>query len=151
MDIKTAINSFQIALTQYGQLQEVYGNPEMDAAYDALVNEYKFWFSEHADKTAVSQIPKGKALAEAIKKYCHPNAGRCPICGALMLVKVNRKTGNKFLGCPDYPTCQGTRDKDGRISVNAALKSYLLEMITNQASKPKAEPSRFDMIETDDE
>lgn len=33
----------------------------------------------------------------------------CPRCGAKMIVRENRKTGEKFWGCSDFPTCRGTK------------------------------------------
>lgn len=33
----------------------------------------------------------------------------CPRCGAAMVERKNRQTGNTFLGCSTYPGCRGTR------------------------------------------
>ncbi|BCT91033.1 membrane protein [Lysobacter helvus] len=33
----------------------------------------------------------------------------CPKCGASMVQRANRKTGESFLGCSKYPVCKGTR------------------------------------------
>jgi len=40
----------------------------------------------------------------------------CPICGAQMVLRTNRKTGEKFWGCNLWPDCDGTRriDPSGR-------------------------------------
>lgn len=35
---------------------------------------------------------------------------RCPRCGAKMLERKNKTSGNCFLGCSRYPKCKGTRD-----------------------------------------
>ena len=32
----------------------------------------------------------------------------CPDCGARMVERTNRKTGEMFLGCSTYPECSGT-------------------------------------------
>ena len=32
----------------------------------------------------------------------------CPICGAEMVVRENRRTGSLFYGCPKYPGCRGS-------------------------------------------
>jgi ssDNA-binding Zn-finger/Zn-ribbon topoisomerase 1 len=37
----------------------------------------------------------------------------CPKCGKRMVPR-NSKHG-KFWGCPDYPTCNGTRNADGEV------------------------------------
>ena len=33
----------------------------------------------------------------------------CPQCGAVMVKRSNRRTGDAFWGCPKYPGCRGTR------------------------------------------
>ena len=37
------------------------------------------------------------------------DAGACPRCGAAMVERVNRRSGERFLGCRRYPQCRGTR------------------------------------------
>ena len=36
----------------------------------------------------------------------------CPYCGAKMVLRTNRHTGDRFWGCSQYPDCKGTRDID---------------------------------------
>ena len=33
----------------------------------------------------------------------------CPECGATMMRRANRRTGDYFFGCSRYPDCTGTR------------------------------------------
>ena len=33
---------------------------------------------------------------------------KCPDCGARMVVRENKKDGNKFLGCYNFPQCKST-------------------------------------------
>ncbi len=33
----------------------------------------------------------------------------CPVCGAEMVERTNRRSGERFLGCRRYPQCRGTR------------------------------------------
>lgn len=33
----------------------------------------------------------------------------CPTCASTMVQRHNRRTGQPFWGCPDYPRCRGTR------------------------------------------
>jgi len=33
----------------------------------------------------------------------------CPRCGSQMVKRRNRRIGNEFWGCPEYPSCRGTR------------------------------------------
>lgn len=37
----------------------------------------------------------------------------CPRCGARMISRKNRDTGQRFWGCSNYPACKGTRNTDG--------------------------------------
>lgn len=150
MDIRTAIDSFRTSLRQFGDLQGMYGNPEMDVAYDALVNEFSHWFKEFEKPSHLGPLAKPMSLTAAVHKYCDKNIGHCPICSRPMVQRMNSKTKNKFLGCPGYPECRGARDKDGRISMNGALRTFLLEKMMTKP-EPKVELTRFDMIETDDE
>lgn len=43
-----------------------------------------------------------------------PENLKCPECGAGMISRANRATGQRFWGCVQYPGCKGTRDTDGR-------------------------------------
>ncbi len=36
----------------------------------------------------------------------------CPKCGAAMVERVNRKTGDRFMGCSKFPKCRATRAMD---------------------------------------
>jgi DNA topoisomerase-1 len=33
----------------------------------------------------------------------------CPECGSAMRLQINKRRGNYFLGCTQYPKCKGTR------------------------------------------
>ncbi|RYG30465.1 MAG: nuclease, partial [Burkholderiales bacterium] len=33
----------------------------------------------------------------------------CPRCGATLVERTNRQSGARFLACPKFPSCQGTR------------------------------------------
>lgn len=37
----------------------------------------------------------------------------CPECGALMVIRKNKTTGEQFFGCSRYPDCEGTRSARG--------------------------------------
>ena len=37
------------------------------------------------------------------------DANICPRCGAEMVERTNRRSGEQFLGCRRYPRCRGTR------------------------------------------
>ena len=37
-----------------------------------------------------------------------PDAAPCPRCGAALVQRINRSTGQRFLGCSNFPKCRGT-------------------------------------------
>lgn len=37
-----------------------------------------------------------------------PDAAPCPRCGAALVQRINRSTGQSFLGCSNFPKCRGT-------------------------------------------
>lgn len=45
-------------------------------------------------------------------KENHESSIVCPECAPRrkLIVKTNKKNGNQFLGCPNYPICDFTRD-----------------------------------------
>lgn len=49
---------------------------------------------------------------------------RCPECSAdtKLLIKTNRHNGNQFLGCPNWPDCDYTREIPE--SMKMALRGY---------------------------
>ena len=47
---------------------------------------------------------------EAHPKSNTQSSELCPNCGAEMVVRPNRKTGVKFLGCSRFPRCKGSRN-----------------------------------------
>jgi ssDNA-binding Zn-finger/Zn-ribbon topoisomerase 1 len=38
----------------------------------------------------------------------------CPICGAVMVARINSEDGTEFWGCSRFPSCQGTRAIDAK-------------------------------------
>lgn len=62
----------------------------------------------------VQAAPTGKVrLAESVVPALTAAASSteltCPRCGKAMVVRSNRKTGQKFFGCPAFPVCRGVR------------------------------------------
>lgn len=47
----------------------------------------------------------------------------CPECGERMQKRINRTTGETFLGCSDYPTCLGTKPLDDSGDADDGLPS----------------------------
>ncbi|MED0906749.1 restriction endonuclease [Bacillus nitratireducens] len=46
--------------------------------------------------------------AEDVYKGVTPAERKCPTCKTHLVVRNSNKTGNKFFGCPQYPTCTHT-------------------------------------------
>ncbi|MGA9343157.1 MAG: restriction endonuclease [Rhodanobacteraceae bacterium] len=53
-------------------------------------------------------LPDGSTSAHTITGETGIPA--CPKCAAPMSRRANRRTGEQFWGCPNYPACRGTRD-----------------------------------------
>ncbi len=43
----------------------------------------------------------------------HRHGYLCPRCEEPMVERTNRRTGESFFGCSEYPDCEGTRDENG--------------------------------------
>lgn len=46
-------------------------------------------------------------VREVLRRRSDPSA--CPECGATLVERANRRTGERFLGCPRFPACKGAR------------------------------------------
>lgn len=50
-----------------------------------------------------------KAGAEGMRKKVEPLVvGKCPKCGGNLVVRYNRRTGKRFVGCSNWPNCNVT-------------------------------------------
>ena len=67
------------------------------------------------------KAPAATMLARA-EKVCHKEG--CPICGATMHERKG-KYGH-FMGCTMYPTCGGTRNMSGVITINPAMREFII-------------------------
>lgn len=56
-------------------------------------------------RTNLSHIQNAKRRAASIKR----GADLCPRCGGGLVERINRRSGERFLGCRRYPQCRGTR------------------------------------------
>lgn len=59
----------------------------------------------------------------------------CPLCGALMVMRNARKTGDRFLGCSKYPDCRGTTAYDEALG-------ELVEQLAKRPPRNKPEDIR---------
>lgn len=54
-------------------------------------------------------IPAPEAARTANPPAASAPQAVCPRCGASLVVRRNRRTGEPFLGCPEYPRCRHTQ------------------------------------------
>lgn len=64
----------------------------------------------------VQREPKPMAAAPPVAIEPARSAPDCPKCGASMVRRTARKTGEAFFGCSKYPACRGTRPIAGVVS-----------------------------------
>lgn len=50
-----------------------------------------------------------KIAAEVAAVEMARQSDECPECGCALLPRVNRRTGESFIGCRSYPACRYTR------------------------------------------
>lgn len=65
---------------------------------------------------SVQREPKSMAAEAPIAIEAARYAPDCPKCGASMVRRTARKTGEAFFGCSKYPACRGTRPIAGVVS-----------------------------------
>jgi DNA topoisomerase-1 len=62
----------------------------------------------------------GSELIEALINSENENLGTCPTCGADLKVITARKTGKRFVGCSNYPTCKTSYPLPQKGTINFA-------------------------------
>jgi restriction system protein len=62
------------------------------------------YLSSMSTSSAVVPSPTAKQADRG-----HGLSPRCPRCESVLIEKRNRRTGEAFLGCPNYPECKYTR------------------------------------------
>lgn len=58
---------------------------------------------------------------QAMLRVNYPNNPTCN-CGCVMMERTNKKTGDKFWGCSNYPTCTGTKQM-GKVKVQIVKRN----------------------------
>ena len=82
-------------------------------AFDKYLEDYKKKVKEESSKRGA---PEYGAAWKQKRKPAKTESGRkggvhikrCPECNSWMKIKENNKTGDKFLGCTNYPHCTHT-------------------------------------------
>lgn len=67
------------------------------------INKYSDLVDEDMRKEHVSNIYKRHSAVSI-----DDDTPNCPYCGKRMVIRTNRKTGDRFYGCSRYPYCKGT-------------------------------------------
>jgi len=72
-----------------------------------------------AENNAIEWIDHAKIVEYVRRSGIYPNLGTtsspmpvtepCPLCGKSLVVRVNRKNSNQFVGCSGYPSCRYTK------------------------------------------
>jgi len=63
-----------------------------------------------AQRPSVSHEAQDPRIAPelSLAAVVNPSDPKCPRCGSALMRRINRRTGNGFLGCSQFPKCRGT-------------------------------------------
>ena len=64
---------------------------------------------------AVQTNPAPSAAAPRTNAIVESADIHCPVCGSVMVKRTNKRNGQTFMGCPQYPRCNGTRPDSSRL------------------------------------
>lgn len=72
------------------------------------------------DKDGVWELSEALKVAVNDRKYKQVRKLRCPVCGAEMVIRSNKRNRNLFYGCIKYPECKCTMscDSNGQLTVS---------------------------------
>jgi len=127
---KTGVEVFR------AKLQNILDSIEGDKPYErgvkavvrALKIDYDILFPERVWQTGQKALQR---IHRLIKEHCYQNEQLCPICGILLKMKTSR-AGKHFLGCQQYPLCQGSRSIEGSPTINNAMKEFLSQKVNQE-------------------
>lgn len=123
MNIKDRVEEFRYKLqtTIDATRQE---NPMIASCCRALLADFNMLFSPALFSDDQTQIA---LLAE---RHCVKDKTKCPICGSDTVrrkSKIKKRGSPYFLGCSRFPACKGARSHQGNISINDALREFLVQ------------------------
>jgi DNA helicase-4 len=80
-------------------------------SYDHAEERRLFYVASTRAKHKVYLLPNTSKpsmfVLELLQK--DPKQLKCERCGGILIIKINRTTNNKFLGCTNYPYCDFTQ------------------------------------------
>ena len=79
-----------------------------DVGTQTLANRLSEHSLRPSRKTRKAHIRQVKARTS---KRPSGGAEQCPRCGAELVTRINRRTGEQFLGCSRFPKCKGARSQ----------------------------------------
>ena len=79
----------------------VFADYELPQLVDRL-SQLRLEPGSRTDRAHIRNIERRNSIRDA-------DPSRCPRCGGRMVERTNRRSGDRFLGCPRYPRCRGTR------------------------------------------
>lgn len=78
-----------------------------DKEVEDVASAISEWASSVGDEQKKRHVANLHTRHEAVS--ADETATLCPNCGQQMVLRTNRKTGEKFYGCSGYPKCRGMR------------------------------------------
>jgi hypothetical protein len=80
-------------------------------------------------------------------EYCYSDIKRCPICNAsLVSKKLHKRSSRHFLGCSQFPQCNGSRSYNGTPFINDAMREFLMKKTQTQLEINNADNIRFQKL-----
>lgn len=96
-----------IALQREQMLSDVQVNAYSKKLRDQALENTKTVRNEHLKNLEIKAA--GRKHAPARNPAVNLDQTACPKCGTEMMKRTNRKTGDAFWGCSNFPKCRGTR------------------------------------------
>ena len=141
MASRASIERIRSWIHQLKAWQDNMGDPSADPLVEGLYCDFELTFP-----TVEPRVYRPVNWQQLVNKHCRKDINVCPMCGSIMRLRQNSKSGGQFYGCTLYPGCRGTRDKDKGINLSRELQEFLLAREDNKSSPVEA-TSRFDMID----
>ncbi len=105
---KTDIPANVVHIRSFVRHIKTYQTPIIQDAQVAEIAEViKQWAGTVSDEQRRQHVKNLRRNHRAVS--LNVGSPACPRCGQSMVLRTNRKTGDKFWGCPGYPQCRGTR------------------------------------------
>ncbi len=97
----------ELLLASFEDIMDLAFTAKMESDLDKVEEGEAVWYKIIDDffKPFTEKLDKATKEVEALKGRSAPNAEKCPLCGADMVVRYSAR--GAFLGCSKYPECNG--------------------------------------------